>query len=134
MKLGITGSRSISVFDFAPFFTLSDRDFAAFCRNRFGAECAVTAVLSGGARGIDTLAAECAARLGLQSVIFAPDRRRNPGRMIYRALHERNQRIVDNCDLLLAVWDGISTGTRDTCRRAEAAGRPVYLLTPHSRV
>ena len=48
--------------------------------------------------------------------------------LIYRALHERNQRIVDNCDLLLAVWDGVSTGTRDTCRRAEKVGRAIYLI------
>ena len=130
MKLGITGSRSITDFDFTPFLTLRDRDFAAFCRSRFGTECAVTAVLSGGARGIDTLAAECAAKLGLPNVIFAPDRQRNPGRLIYRALRERNQRIVDNCDLLLAVWDGISQGTRDTCRRAERSGLTIYLLTP----
>ena len=128
MKLGITGSRSITDFDFTAFLTLRDCDFAAFCRDRFGTETAVTEIVCGGARGIDTLAAECAAHLGIPTVIFAPDRRRNPGRMICRALLERNQRIVDHCDLLLAVWDGLSTGTRDTCRRAEKSGRPVYLI------
>ena len=33
MKLGITGSRSITEFDFIPYFTMQNRDFRAFCRN-----------------------------------------------------------------------------------------------------
>jgi hypothetical protein len=33
----------------------------------------------------------------------------------------RNQEIVDNCDFVVAFWDGASRGTKDTIDRARKA-------------
>lgn len=128
MKLGITGSRSITQFDFLPYFFKRDPAFRAFCREHGMSRRRITVVVSGGARGIDTIAAEAAEAAGLRSTVLLPDREKYPGKMIYRAYMERNRAIVDACDLLLAVWDGKSRGTRHTIDCARRQGRPVFVV------
>ena len=128
MKLGITGSRSITQFDFLPYFFKRDPAFRAFCREHGMSRRRITAVISGGARGVDTLAARAAEAASLQSTVMSPDREKYPGRLIYRAYMERNRAIVDACDLLLAVWDGSSRGTRFTIEYASRQGKPVFVV------
>ena len=128
MKLGITGSRSITEFDFIPYFTLKDPDFLAFCRENGFARRKIAAVICGGAHGVDTLAADTAEKLQIRSRLILPDRRKFPGKMIRKGLLERNKKIVDECDLLLAVWDGHSRGTFYTVRYAEKLQRPVFVI------
>ena len=53
-----------------------------------------------------------------------------PGRRIYRAYRERNERIVRKCDILLAVWDGVSRGTKHTLEYARAVKRPAFIVFP----
>lgn len=40
---------------------------------------------------------------------------------------ERNQRLVDACDVLVAFWDGASKGTRSTVDRALDSGKEVHV-------
>lgn len=46
--------------------------------------------------------------------------------------------IVNNCDVLLAVWDGLSArgkgGTADIVSYARAMGRPIVIINPDSKV
>jgi hypothetical protein len=42
----------------------------------------------------------------------------------------RNQRLIDACDVLVAFWDGASSGTRQTIDRGLASGREVHVFTP----
>lgn len=42
----------------------------------------------------------------------------------------RNQWMVDNCDVLLAIWDGTSGGTGNCCEYAELVKRQTYRLSP----
>lgn len=67
-----------------------------------------TAIVSGGARGVDTLAREAARILGLSFTCFLPDYK-TYGQI---APLQRNITIVDSCDFLLAFWDMHSAGTR----------------------
>ena len=130
MKLGITGSRSIAQFDFLPYFFKRDPAFRAFCREHGMSRRRITVIISGGARGIDTLAAEAAEAAGLVSTVLLPDREKYPGKLVYRAYRERNRAIVDACDLLLAVWDGKSRGTSYTIGYARRQGKPVFVVRP----
>jgi len=41
---------------------------------------------------------------------------------------ERNQRLVDACDVLVAFWDGASKGTRNTVERALDSGKEVHVF------
>ncbi len=128
MKLGITGSRTITEFDFIPYFTMQDRAFRAFCRQHRLGRRKITTVITGGAKGIDTLAFQTAEAAGIRNLRFLPDRKKFPGRLVSRAFQERNRQIVDCCDLLLAVWDGRSHGTKNTLAYARKIRKPMYLV------
>ena len=47
-------------------------------------------------------------------------------------MFERNRRLVDMCDLLLAVYDGKSGGTHYTVEYAEKKGRKIIIIDPNS--
>lgn len=91
---------------------------------------ASAAIISGGARGPDTWARDAAKARGLPYVEHLPDLNsvRNKGEAT-RRYYSRNQKVVDDCDLLVAlVAPDRRGGTEDTIRRASAAGKPVILL------
>ena len=128
MKLGITGSRSITEFDFIPYFTMQDKEFRAFCRKHGFGRRKITKVITGGARGIDTLAFQAAEAAGIRNLRYLPDREKFRGKTILKAFQARNEQIVDACDVLLAVWDGKSRGTKNTLSYAGKTGKPVYVI------
>jgi len=75
-----------------------------------------TSIISGGAVGIDTLAREAAKKLDLPIREILPDYQKY-GR---RAPLIRNEQIVEEADLVVAIWDGKSHGTAyslDLCIR-----------------
>ena len=86
----------------------------------------IDVVISGGARGADSLAARFAAAHGLPLVVCSPDWKRH-GK---RAALIRNLEIVNRADMLVAFWDGVSHGTRDTIAKARLAGKRVVVF-PH---
>ena len=128
MKLGITGSRSITQFDFMPYFMMEDKDFRAFCRKHGLGRRRITKVITGGAKGIDMLAFRTAESIGIRNRQFLPDRKKFPGKMVLKAFQERNRQIVDSCDVLLAVWDGKSHGTKNTLAYAQRVNKPAFLI------
>ena len=130
MKLGITGSRSITDFDFIPYFRMQNKDFRAFCRRHGLGRRKITEVITGGARGIDTLAFQAAEAVGIRNLQFLPDRAKFRGKMILKAFQARNEQIVDCCDVLLAVWDGKSRGTKNTLTYAQKVNKPAFLIEP----
>lgn len=81
-------------------------------------------IISGGAKGIDTQAADYAVKNGIPLVVHKPN----------YALHRqgapirRNELIVADCDVLLAFWDGKSKGTKYTIDYARRKGREVRVV------
>lgn len=113
MKLAVIGSR-----DFA------DYDLMERCLLRNFRVEDIDAVISGGARGADTLAARFAGRYGLLLEVIPADWKkysRNAGLV-------RNAEIVERADVLVAFWDGLSRGTRDSITRARLAGKRVMVF------
>lgn len=45
-------------------------------------------------------------------------------------MHQRNRMLVDSCDVLVAVYDGRSGGTRYTCEYACKQGKKIIRLDP----
>jgi len=82
-----------------------------------------TVIVSGGARGVDTWAAEAGRAHGLEVVEFLADWERH-GRA---AGPIRNAEIVRQCDRVVAFWDGKSHGTLNTAAQAIDAGKPVEI-------
>lgn len=103
MRLAIIGSRHcppINIFEHLPFIP--------------------TSIISGGAVGADSHAKHFAVKNNIPIVEFLPDYKQY-GR---KAPILRNIQIVNNCDFLLAFWDGSSRGTRFTIDYAVRKGIP----------
>ena len=89
------------------------------------AELAPAEVVSGGAAGVDTLAATWARANGVPLVELRPDYAAHGPTA---ATHVRNAEIVKRAALVLVVWDGKSKGTLSTLKAARRLGRPCELL------
>jgi predicted Rossmann fold nucleotide-binding protein DprA/Smf involved in DNA uptake len=83
----------------------------------------MTALVSGGARGADKLGERWANKHGIATEIFHPDHKRYK-----HAYHPRNRLIVEAADLVVAFWDGHSTGTAYTMGYAKRLGKPVRVV------
>jgi hypothetical protein len=81
-------------------------------------------LISGGATGVDTFAADAAAGQHRCYTIFYADW----NRVGKAAGMLRNTQIVDACDALVAFVHGPSRGTMDSVRKAVAQGKPVWVL------
>lgn len=113
MKVAIIGSRNVnlhSITDFIP------EKIAGL----------MTEIITGGAVGIDTLALEYARENNIKATIFKPEYEK------YKrgAPLIRNCLIVDASDLVIAIWDGKSRGTKYTIDYAEKIGKEtkIYIL------
>ncbi len=98
MKIAVIGSRKLTIEDLGQYLPEG-----------------VTEIVSGGAAGIDTCAREYAVANGIKITEFLPDY----GRYGRGAPLRRNLQIIDHTDIVLAFWDGSSSGTKhviDTCR------------------
>ncbi|UOQ81005.1 SLOG family protein [Hymenobacter sp. 5414T-23] len=89
--------------------------------------CEVAAVVSGGAWGVDELAAGWAMRNLVPLTEYRPDYPTH-GKA---APLVRNGQIVAAADVVLVCWDGVSRGTLDAARRAARLGKPLeWLVMP----
>lgn len=82
------------------------------------------AIVSGGAKGADTYAREFAIKRGIRLIEHLPDYSKY-GRA---APLVRNRLIIDDCDKVLAFWDGKSRGTKQTIDYAESKGKPIKII------
>ena len=121
VRLGITGSRSNTNFDFMPLFSYCIEEFNAFLKWE-----KITSIITGGACGIDRQAEQCAVKLNFPCQIIRPD---------YVKYHKaaplkRDLQIAAQCDALLAVWNGdcSSRGTIYTAKSALKFRKPVFLI------
>lgn len=106
MKVAVIGSRSVFATDIGMY--ISDAD----------------EIVSGGAVGIDSCAAEYAKKNGLKLTVFLP-RYERYGRA---APIVRNKMIVDYADKIVAFWDGKSRGTLSVIKYAEKTGKPCEII------
>ena len=108
MKLAIIGSRD-----------LHEENLDDYLPNN------VTEIVSGGARGIDSDAADFARNRGIKLTVFLPEYARyKRGAPIVR-----NKRIVDYTDEVLVFWDGRSRGTLNVIDYCRKVGKRVTVVT-----
>ena len=84
-------------------------------------------VISGGAKGADSLARKAALIMQPEGVKYTefPALWQTHGKA---AGFIRNQQIVDACDVVLAFWDGKSRGTNHTIKLAKQAKKPTFIV------
>jgi predicted Rossmann fold nucleotide-binding protein DprA/Smf involved in DNA uptake len=86
----------------------------------------ITQVISGGARGIDRLGEDWAASQGIPFRRFDPD-----WKMFKRgAGPQRNRKMAQAADALIAIWDGRSRGTSDMIQTAKKFNLQVFVYYP----
>lgn len=85
-----------------------------------------TEVVSGGALGVDTLAAEAATRRGIPTCIFLPEVAQWGNRGKLRGYMSRNREIAERCERLVRIaWSrSKSYGSGWTRDRAAELGKP----------
>lgn len=116
MKIAIVGSRTFSDYE------LLSNTVKTYCKanNIFP-----KIIVSGGAKGADTLAERFAKENNLEKKIFHP----NWELLGRNACSARNTEIVEFSDLVFAFWDGQSPGTKDSITKAENLGKTVIIKT-----
>ena len=108
MKLLIVGSRSITNFSLSEYVPKD-----------------TTLIISGGAGGVDTLAEKYADEHRLSKLILRPKYERyGQGAPI-----KRNEQMVELCDEVLVIWDGVSRGSKHTADYARKRGKPLTVVT-----
>jgi len=88
-------------------------------------ELAPDSCIHGGARGFDTTAELCAAKLGIPTVKYAPDYKKygRPAPLV------RNREMVEKCNAIIAYYDGRkSGGTFYTIEYARKLNKPIYFV------
>jgi len=107
MKLAIIGSRELSIDNLGDYLPKG-----------------VNEIVSGGAKGIDTVAAKYAEETGIPLTVFLPQYR------LYGrgAPIVRNRQIVEYADAVLAFWDGKSNGTRSIIALCQKLNKPCQIV------
>lgn len=109
IKLGIIGSR-----------TFNDYELMKKEVSLVNVEC----IVSGGARGADSLGKRLAEENNIYYLEFLPDYKTH-GK---KAPFLRNTEIVEASDVIIAFWDGKSTGTLDALKKAKKLGKKVMIV------
>ena len=115
MKLAIVGGRDFNNYDLL-------RKYANILTEKCPRPHIV--IVSGGAKGADTLGVQFAREHRYDTQVFPAEW----GKFGKSAGFIRNQTIVDNCDMVLAFWDGVSRGTADTIAKAKKAKKPTFIV------
>lgn len=117
MRLAIVGSRTFNDYDLLVNWV---RPFKHYTSTSI-------TIISGGASGADALAKKYAEHplcFNTEYIEF-PAEWNKYGKS---AGFIRNQQIIDNCDMVLAFWNGESRGTADTIEKAKRAKKPTFIV------
>ena len=107
MKIAIIGSRSLKLDNLGDFLPAN-----------------ITEIVSGGAKGVDSVAAEYAKQNNIKLTEFLPEYARY-GRA---APLKRNQQIAEYADEVIAFWDGSSKGTMYTVELFRKRGKNITII------
>lgn len=106
MKIAVVGSRNVVVDDIGKH--IAD----------------VEEIVSGGAVGVDSCAAEYAKENGIKLTAFLPQYERYG----HAAPIIRNKEIVDYADKVIVFWNGKSKGSLSVIKYAEKTGKPCEVI------
>ena len=110
MKLAIIGTKKFTDFTF----------LSSILKEIFN----IKMIISGGTFGTDTLAKKFAIQNKIKFKEFPPDYKKFGD----KAKHIRDKLIVEECDELIAFWDGKCEGTNYTMDYAKQLGKPVKII------
>jgi len=83
----------------------------------------IAQLVSGGAKGVDTLAENWAIQKGIEVIRFPA----NWDKYGLSAGPIRNRQMANYCDIVIAIWDGKSRGTKNMIDYSESIKKKVYI-------
>jgi predicted Rossmann fold nucleotide-binding protein DprA/Smf involved in DNA uptake len=86
----------------------------------------ITLIISGGAKGADACAKQYAHSNGISYREYLPDW----DQYGKRAGFLRNRQIVNDAEIVIAFWDSVSKGTKNSVDIANDMGKEVYIYWP----
>lgn len=119
-RIAVIGSRS---------FNYKDYIFSLLTKNLNK----INSIVSGGASGPDSYAVEWAIKYGIPYTVY-PALWHDPetGKLDRGAGFKRNQKIIEDCDLVVAFYDGSSKGTAHSISIAQRLNKPLKIFRPPS--
>ena len=99
-------------------------DYEQFKSSINGEKIKFNSIISGGARGVDTMAEKYAKEIGVPVKIYLPDWTKH-GKA---AGPIRNRQIIESADCVIAFWDEKSPDTRSSIAIAEELKKPTSLF------
>ena len=113
MNIAIIGSRNFSNYSYMKENILNNIDVRE-----------IDNIVSGGARGADSLGEQFAKEFNINTIIFKPDWNKygKAAGMI------RNTDIINNCDIVFAFPIGESKGTYDSIKKAKKFNKKIYVF------
>jgi predicted Rossmann fold nucleotide-binding protein DprA/Smf involved in DNA uptake len=112
INLGVIGSRTFDNYKFL------EKALNYFFSTK------IESIISGGAKGADSLAEEFAKQKGIKIVVHKP----NWDEFGKSAGFKRNHQIVEESDILVAFWDGESKGTKHSIKLAKDKKIPTFIF------
>ena len=95
-------------------------------------------IVSGKCKGVDSLGERYAEENGIPTIIYPADWKdfnepciKKTGKYgKYNALagFNRNQKIINDCDVVIAFWNMVSNGTKDSINKAKKANKKVIIV------
>ena len=113
MKLAVVGSRNFN-----------DYNLLKSKLDQIHKRKPITLIVSGGAKGADSLSERWAKENSIETLIFIPDWNKY-GK---RAGFLRNEDIITNSDAVIAFWDGVSRGTESSINLAKKQGKSCLMV------
>lgn len=111
MKAAIIGSRSFNNYDLVLETLLEYENI-------------ITLIVSGGAKGADTLGERWAKEKNKEVLIFYPEWDKYGKSAGFR----RNKDIIENSDIVFAFWDGVSKGTKSSIDLANKLNKELKII------
>jgi predicted Rossmann fold nucleotide-binding protein DprA/Smf involved in DNA uptake len=122
MRMAVVGSRTINDVGLI----LASMDSA---REKYCQPDEAIVIISGGAKGVDTIAQDLAHTEGYDFILFKPYHMIDPStKYSPKFFFARNKQIADNADVVVILWDGKSNGTKhiiEYCKKR----KKTYMLT-----
>ncbi len=98
---------------------IGSRDF----KNKELLDNTISLIVSGGAKGADTMGVQWANKNSIETKVYYPDFKKHK-----KAYHYRNRQIVRESELIVAFWNGHSTGTKYTIDYARTLEKNVMVV------
>lgn len=111
MKVIIAGSRNLCKYEYVE---------EAIKKSNFK----ITTIISGNAKGIDKLGEKYALNNNIELITYPADWNKY-GKS---AGYIRNTEMLKECDALIAIWDGISKGTKHMIEIVKKSNKEIFVL------